>query len=129
MLKMFQINYIRDLHNSECRISEITREAGIDPKTIRKYISKDDFSEKPPIKTTHQSILDEHMQTIDAWLEENKKSCYKQKHTAKRVMTVLLKNMAIPEATAWCNDTPKRCASIFCQKPVLSLSGHQILRK
>lgn len=45
MLKMSQVNYIRDLHNSECRISEITRETGIDPKTIRKYISKDDFSD------------------------------------------------------------------------------------
>lgn len=85
MLKMSQVNYIRDLHNSGWRISEITRETGIDPKTIRKYISKDDFSEKPPIKTTHQSILDEHKQTIDAWLEEDKKSWYKQKHTAKRV--------------------------------------------
>lgn len=85
MLKISQVNYIRDLHNSGCRISEITRETGIDPKTIRKYISKDDFSEKPPIKTTHQSILDEHKQTIDAWLEEDKKGWYKQKHTAKRV--------------------------------------------
>lgn len=85
MLKMSQVNYIRDLHNSGCRISEITRETGVDPKTIRKYISKDNFSEKPPIKTTHQSILDEHKQTIDAWLEEDKKSWYKQKHTAKRV--------------------------------------------
>ena len=78
MLKMSQVNYIRDLYNRGCRISEITRETGIDPKTIRKYISKDDFSEKPPIKTTHQSSLDEHKQTIDAWLEEDKKSWYKQ---------------------------------------------------
>ena len=74
MLKMSQVNYTRYLHNRGCRISEITRETGIDPKTIRKYISKDDFSEKPPIKTTLQSILDEHKQTIDAWLEEDKKA-------------------------------------------------------
>ena len=74
MLKMSQVNYIRDLYNSGCRISEITRETGIDLKTIRKYISKDDFSEKPPIKTTLQSILDEHKQTRDAWLEEDKKA-------------------------------------------------------
>lgn len=90
MLKISQVNYIRDLHNIGCRISEISRETGVDPKTIRKYISKDDFSEKPPIKTTHQSILDEHKQTIDAWLEEDKKSWYKQKHTAKRVYARLV---------------------------------------
>ena len=29
--------------------------------------------------------MDEHKQTIDAWLEEDKKSLYKQKHAAKRV--------------------------------------------
>ena len=45
MLKMSQVNYIRDLYNRGCRISEITRETGIDLKTIRKYISKDDFSD------------------------------------------------------------------------------------
>ena len=60
MLKISQVNYTRYLHNRGCRISEITRETGIDSKTIRKYISKDYFSKKPPIKTTHQSILDEH---------------------------------------------------------------------
>lgn len=60
MLKISQVNYTRYLHNRGCRISEITRETGIDPKTIRKYISKDYFSKKPPIKTTHQSIFDEH---------------------------------------------------------------------
>lgn len=58
MLKMSQVNYIRDLHNSGYRISKISYETGVDPKTIRKYIQKDDFSQKPPKKTTHPSILD-----------------------------------------------------------------------
>lgn len=68
MLKTSKANYTRDLHNSGCRISKITRKTSVDSKTIRKYISRDDFSEKPPIKTTPQSILDEHKHTIDAWL-------------------------------------------------------------
>lgn len=103
MLKMSQVNYIRDLHNSGCRISEITRETGIDPKTIRKYISKDDFSEKPPIKTTHQSILDEHKHTIDAWmlgLKRIRKAGTSRSILLSVFMTVLLTNVAIPEATA-----------------------------
>lgn len=50
MLKMSQVNYIRDLYNSGCRISEITCETGIDLKTIRKYISKDDFQRNHRLK-------------------------------------------------------------------------------
>lgn len=29
MLKMFQVNYIRDLHNSGCRISKISDETAL----------------------------------------------------------------------------------------------------
>ena len=80
---MSQVNYIRDLHNSGYRILEITRETGVAPKTIRKYISKDDFSQRPSIKTARQSILNDYKATIDTWLETDKKSWYKQQHTAK----------------------------------------------
>ena len=85
MLKMSQVNYIRDLHNSGYRISKISDETGVDPKTIRKYIQKDDFSQKPPKKTAYPSILDGYKKAIDNWLDEDKKSWYKQQHTAKRI--------------------------------------------
>ena len=90
MLKMSQVNYIRDLHNSGCRISKISDETGVDPKTIRKYIQKDDFSQKPPKKTAHPSILDGYKKTINEWLDEDKKSWYKQQHTAKRIYDRLI---------------------------------------
>lgn len=41
MLKMSQVNYIRDLHTSGCRVSKISDETGVDSKTIRKYIRKE----------------------------------------------------------------------------------------
>lgn len=50
MLKMSQANYIRALHNSGYRISEITRETGVDPKTIRKYILRTIFQRKHRLK-------------------------------------------------------------------------------
>ena len=49
MLTMSQINHIKDLSNCGYRISEISEKTGADPKTIRKYLSQNDFSPKPPI--------------------------------------------------------------------------------
>ena len=85
MLKMSQINYIRDLHNCGYSAKEIQEKTNADPKTIRKYLNQDDFSLKPPIKKVYPSILDEFKETIDTWLKEDKKNWYKQRHTAKRV--------------------------------------------
>ena len=50
MLTMSQINHIKDLSNCGYRISEISQKTGADPKTIRKYLSQDDFSPEPPVE-------------------------------------------------------------------------------
>ena len=47
MLKMSQINYIRDLHSCGSLAKEIQEKTNADPKTIRKYLNQDDFSLKP----------------------------------------------------------------------------------
>ena len=49
MLTMSQVNHIKDLSNCGYRISEISKETGTDPKTIRKYLSQEDFSPAPPV--------------------------------------------------------------------------------
>ncbi len=36
MLKMSQVNYIRDLSNSGCRIAEFSKKLKLDRKTVRK---------------------------------------------------------------------------------------------
>ena len=56
MLKMSQINYIRDLHNCGYSAKEIQEKTNADPKTIRKYLNQDDFSLKLPIKKANPSI-------------------------------------------------------------------------
>ena len=50
MYTMSQINHIKDLSNCGYRISEISKKTGADPKTIRKYLSQEDFS--PDRKST-----------------------------------------------------------------------------
>lgn len=78
MLNMSQINDIRDLYNSGYKISEIHKKTGVDPKTIRKYLSRDDFSEFPESSVARPSVLDPFKPTILKWLEEDKQHWKKQ---------------------------------------------------
>ena len=85
MLTMSQINHIKDLSSCGYRISEISEKTGSDPKTIRKYLSQDDFSPVPPIAQENPSKLDPFKPVIQEWLEEDKKHWRKQHHTAQRI--------------------------------------------
>ena len=88
MLTMTKIDDIRKAFFEEgISISEISRKQSIDRKTIRKYITKDDFNQpqlKPVIKT-EQPKLDPYKGIIDGWLENDRKAKKKQRHTAQRV--------------------------------------------
>jgi len=84
MFNMSQINHIRDLDKNGYRINEISKRTGQDPKTIRKYLKQEDFSETPPVRKIKGSILDPFKGTITKWLDEDKKHWIKQHHTAKR---------------------------------------------
>ena len=92
MLTMAQQHRIRSAYFQEGKsITEIAEEHKIDRKTVRKYISKEDWSE--PVNGTgpgRRSILDPFVETIRKWLNEDKKRRRKQRHTAKRVYTRLV---------------------------------------
>ncbi|MBO5567651.1 MAG: IS21 family transposase [Clostridia bacterium] len=85
MLNMTQINLIRDLAKSGYKISEIHELTKSDPKTIVKYLEKDDFSPTPPVKIGRSSIVAPFNDKILGYLEEDKKHWKKQWHTAKRI--------------------------------------------
>ena len=85
MLNMTQINLIRDLAKSGYKISEIHEITKLDPKTITKYLEKDDFSPTPPIKIGRSSIVAPFHEKILDYLEADKKLWGKQRHTAKRI--------------------------------------------
>jgi transposase len=65
--------------------SAIARALSIDRKTVRKYLMADDFS--PPVPSTKQSnsIIEAYRTVIDEWLEADRFTFHKQRHTAKRV--------------------------------------------
>lgn len=85
MLKMSQINHIKEMGESGYRASEIAQKTGADVKTVRKYLAKEDFSPSPPILETRPSILDPYKGTVNSWLDEDRKHWHKQRHTAMRV--------------------------------------------
>lgn len=72
-------------------VTEIAEEYGIDRKTARKYITKDDWSEQTTEgRASRSSIMDPFADTVRQWLIEDKRRRRKQRHTAKRVYTRLV---------------------------------------
>lgn len=87
MLTMTQINDIRKAFYEEgMNISQIARTYGVDRKTVRRYINKTDWNQ-PVAKTTVNDFpkLTPYKETIDCWLQDDKKARRTQRHTAKRV--------------------------------------------
>lgn len=89
---MARIHDFRSAFFEEGRtISEIAKEFGIDRKTVRKYIARDDWNEPRPVAPTErEGILDPFKPTIDEWLGEDRRQRRKQRHTATRVYTRLV---------------------------------------
>lgn len=96
MLNMSQINDIKDLSSCGYRISEISQKIGTDPKTIRKYLSQEDFSLEAPLIRQRPSILDPYKPIILEWLEEDKKHWRKKHHSAQRAYQRLVEEHGYP---------------------------------
>lgn len=87
---MEQIHRIKELQMQQWGPYQIAKELQIDVKTVRKYMSQEDFSPKVPVIETRPSKLDAFKPIIEAWLKEDEQSRYKQRHTGKRVFDRLV---------------------------------------
>ncbi|WP_127589296.1 IS21 family transposase [Paenibacillus koleovorans] len=91
---MGQIHRIKELQLQRMGPYQIAKEIGMDPKTVRKYMGQEDFSPRAPIAEVRVSKLDPYKATIEAWLKEDEKNRYKQRHTAQRVYDRLCREHA-----------------------------------
>ena len=68
-------------------ITEISRETGRDRKTVRTYVTREDWNEERPKSVVGIGFpkLDPFKAEINAWLTQDKKAKRKQRHTARRV--------------------------------------------
>lgn len=82
---MNQIDEIKQLQRNGYGPRQIEARLGIDRKTARKYMEQEDFNIARKDAKILPSKLDPWKPTIDAWLEEDRRMRYKQRHTAKRV--------------------------------------------
>ena len=91
MIDMTQIRSIKTMHNNGTGVAAIARTLKVSEPTVRKYVRMKDFSQSPPVREARPSKLDPYKDTIDRWLEEDKAVWHKQRHTAKRIYTRLVK--------------------------------------
>jgi len=82
---MTEQQQIRTLFAQGWSVSGIAAELHVDRKTVRRYLRQEDFSEPFPQARPRPSKLDPFKPTIDAWLAEDARVRYKQRHTAQRV--------------------------------------------
>lgn len=86
MIGMSTIATIRELYRNGASIAHIARKEGISEPTVRKYLAIKDFSPAvPQPRKARPSILDPYKPLIDEWLDEDKRSWRKQRHTATRI--------------------------------------------
>ena len=88
MLRMAQIQYIKDLYeNEEKSLRDISRITGHSFKPVQKYAQKDNWSEGnlPDTEPTSYPVLGGFIPIVDGWLEADRKIPRKQRHTAWRL--------------------------------------------
>lgn len=126
MLKMSQVNYIRDLSNSGYRIAEISKKLKLDRKTVRKYLSQEDFSPTPPMKHPVSSKLGPYKPKILDWLAEDQHVWQKQQHTAKRNLIGSARRKALTAPTARSSDTSSQSGANSRRAQRRNLSGSRV---
>lgn len=90
---MIDVDTIEDIRKRARRgesVASIARTCGVSEPTVRKYRDMEDLSpEMPEAREPESPLLEPYMQTIDAWLEEDRKVWWKQRHTATRIFARL----------------------------------------
>lgn len=91
MLKVEQYEFIRTGHRVYGQsISELSRRTGHSRNTIRKLLKNEHTGYSP---REHQPfpVLEPYIDIINSWLEQDKENHRKQKHTARRIYTRLVR--------------------------------------
>lgn len=85
---MAQKEYIKYLYEEEEKsLLEITRQTGLNYRTVRKYTRQEDWrlEEKTGTEAKSYPVLGGYIPVIDKWLEEDRLVPRKQRHTIMRV--------------------------------------------
>lgn len=98
---MSKIHSMRQMRREGSGISEIAKTLEVSRNTVYKYLNEVDLSPKMPVKESRTSILDPYKNLIVSWLEEDRRTWKKQRHTAKRIWERLVdeEGLKVSEST------------------------------
>jgi transposase len=83
---MSQQALVKELQAQGWGPSAIAQRLSLDRKTVRQYMTHEDFSPAPPPpRAPGPSKLDPFVPQIQQWLAEDRQTFYKQHHTARRI--------------------------------------------
>lgn len=66
-------------------MSKIAREVGVSCGTVSKYIAVADLSPEPPARSRRGRLLGPYRPLIESWLDSDRATWPKQRHTARRI--------------------------------------------
>ena len=120
MLKVDQYDYIRTAHRVYGKnIKQIARETGHSKNTIKRVLRGEYTGYKLRARQPYP-VLGPYLQTIDKWLEDDKNSPKKQRHTAVRVYHRLCREHGFSGAETTVRGYVREA------KARLGLNGHQV---
>jgi transposase len=85
MLRMNQVDQIKELQRQGVGPKEIGARLRLNRKTVARYMGQEDYERGLAAKSPSASRLDPFKAKIEEWLEEDRRMRFKQRHTAKRV--------------------------------------------
>jgi transposase len=85
MLRMNQVDQIKELQRQGVGPKEIGERLRLNRKTVARHMAQEDFDRALVAKSPIVSRLDPFKAKIEEWLEEDRRMRFKQRHTAKRV--------------------------------------------
>jgi len=85
MLKMNQVDQIKELQRQGLGPQEIGQRLSLNRKTVARYMDREEFGREVKRNCPAVSRLDPFKAKIDEWLAEDRRMRFKQRHTAKRV--------------------------------------------
>jgi len=96
---MAQKQYIKYLYETEEKsLREISRIMDLSFQTVKKYAYEDSWNQDhlPSVEPSKHPVLGPYIETIDQWLEEDRRAPRKQRHTAKRIHSRLQEELDFP---------------------------------
>jgi len=85
MVSTSQQTLIKERQTPGLGPSAIADRRGLDRKTVRQYLAREDLSPAPPVRVPRPSQLDPYVPVIQRWLDDDRHTFYQQRLTAQRI--------------------------------------------